>query len=80
MKGLIPLLILLFPTSAFAQTFFVSGQDNKSRERIIEKIKFEGYKTTGDSTLADYTVQLLIDGQYKVVSFKRSYRGVYKNN
>lgn len=75
MKRLIPVLILLLPISGFAQTFFVSGNDRRSCEHVIQKIKFEGYNTSNDSTMADYTAQLLIDGQYKVVSFKRSYQG-----
>jgi len=75
MKRLIPLLILICPISCFAQTFFVSGNDHKSCEHVIQKIKFEGYNTSNDSTTADYTAQLLIDGQYKVVSFKRAYQG-----
>jgi hypothetical protein len=78
MNRLILLLILFLPLQVFAQTFFVSGRDNKSREHIIEKIRFEGYQIRNDSTAADYTVQLLMDGQYKAVSFKRSYQGYIK--
>jgi len=45
---------------------------------VIEKIKYEGYKVTSDSVNADYLVEMLIDGTYKVVSFKMPYRGYIK--
>lgn len=70
------LFILLFiPEIISAQTFFVSGKDDRSRDHVIEKVKYEGYTIAQDSAKADYVVQLLIDGAYKVVSFKRPYTG-----
>jgi hypothetical protein len=68
------LLFILFPLFGQAQTFYVSGSDTYSVNKIIGKIRFEGYKIV-DSSSADYVVNLLIDGAYKVVSFKRNFQG-----
>jgi hypothetical protein len=69
------LLLLLFPMCSNAQTFFISGSDTYSVNKISEKIKFEGYSVTSDSAKADYIINLLIDGAYKYVSFKRNFQG-----
>jgi hypothetical protein len=68
------LLLLLLPVLGQSQTFFVSGSDTYSVHKVAEKIKSEGYQTT-DSSKADYIVNLLIDGAYKVISFKRDFQG-----
>lgn len=68
------LLLLLFPVLSQAQTFFVSGNDTYSVRKVSEKVRFEGYQVT-DSAHADYIVNLLIDGAYKYMSFKRAYKG-----
>lgn len=73
-KLLLPFLLLLC-IQAFSQKFYVSGKDDRSVRHVVEKIKFEGYETVTDSLKSDYVVQLLIDGEYKVVSFKRAYQG-----
>ncbi len=80
MKTLIKTLLILavFLIGAYqikAQTFFVSGRDNNSRGKVIDKVKFEGYQVTQDSASADYIVNMLIDGSYKVVSIHLSYHG-----
>ena len=72
MKYIIPLLFL--PFFSQAQTFYVAGKDNRSREHVEQKIRYEGYQVV-DSAKADFIVQMLIDGTYKVVSFKRPYSG-----
>ena len=77
MKYLFPVLLLL-PIFSQAQTFFVSGHDHRSRDHVIEKIKYEGYNITQDSASADYIVHMLIDGDYKYFSVKRSYSGYIK--
>lgn len=66
------ILFLLIPLMSSAQTFYVEGKDDRSREHVEQKIRYEGYKVV-DSTQAEYTVQMLTDGAYKVVSFKRPY-------
>jgi hypothetical protein len=70
-----PFLLSLFPIVSFAQSFYVDGKDNRSREHVEQKIKYEGYNLSKDSSTADYIVQLLVDGEYKVISFKRAYHG-----
>ncbi|SEV88410.1 hypothetical protein SAMN05428988_0103 [Chitinophaga sp. YR573] len=75
MKNLLIPLFLFYSFMSYAQSFFVSGKDTRSNEHVEQKIKFEGYKIAVDSLKSDYTVQLLIDGEYNVVSFKRSYQG-----
>lgn len=74
MKKLI-LVMMLSPFVSYGQKFYVDGKDNKSRDYVISKVKFEGFNTTEDSTKSDFTLQLLTDGAYKVVSFKRPYKG-----
>lgn len=69
------LLLLLFPILSNAQTFFVSGSDTYSVKKVAEKMKFEGYNVLADSANADYIVNLLIDGAYKMVSFTRNFEG-----
>jgi hypothetical protein len=68
------LFLLLVPIFGHSQSFFVSGSDTYSVHKVSEKIKFEGYQLA-DSSKADYIVNLLIDGAYKFVSFKRNFRG-----
>lgn len=68
------ILFLLLPLFSSAQTFYVEGKDDRSRRYVEDKVKFEGYSLS-DSAKADYKVQLLIDGSYKVVSFKQPYKG-----
>jgi len=68
-------ILLLLPVLVHSQTFFVSGRDTYSIGKTVEKIKFEGYLVTTDSTKADYIVNQMIDGSYKVVSFNYSYHG-----
>ena len=68
------LLFLLLPAFGNAQTFFVSGNDNPSIKKTVEKIRFLGYTVT-DSAKADYIVNQLIDGHYKAISFKRNFQG-----
>lgn len=65
---------LLVPALSKGQIFYVEGKDDRSREHIISKIKYEGYKVTNDSSSANYTVQMLTDGAYKVISFKQPYK------
>jgi hypothetical protein len=64
----------LFFSSLKAQTFYVTGHDIYSVNKISEKIKFEGYKVT-DSSNADYLICLLIDGAYNPFSLKRNFQG-----
>ena len=68
------LLLLLIPIFGHPQSFFVSGSDTYSVHKVSEKIKFEGYQLA-DSSKADYIVNLLIDGAYKYISFKRNFQG-----
>jgi hypothetical protein len=75
MKKTILLAFVLLPICSKAQTFFVSGKDNRSKEHVVQKLNFEGYNIITDSIKSDFTVQLLIDGEYKVVSLKRAYQG-----
>lgn len=75
MKILITSLLLFASLSLSAQRFYVEGKDNKSVDKIAEKIRYEGYTVLSDSTNADYIIQLLLDGHYKVVTMKRPYHG-----
>jgi len=72
------LLLLILISGSFvsskAQTFFVSGSDKYSVNKVTEKVRFEGYKIV-DSAAADYIVNLLIDGKYNAMSLKRGFKG-----
>lgn len=61
-----------------AQSFYVVGKDDKSREYVKDKIRYEGYTVREDSSKADYTVSLLTDGSYKAMGMKRPYEGYIK--
>ncbi len=67
------LLFLFLPVFSNAQTFFVSGTDRNCVAKVSEKIRFEGYGLK-DSSNADYIVNLLIDGSYRL-TLKRAYQG-----
>lgn len=74
-KALFTFILVILAIISNGQKFYVDGKDNKSVEKIKDKISFEGFNITSDSTSADFIVQLLVDGQYKVVSMKRPYKG-----
>lgn len=78
MKYAILSLLMLISISCSAQTFYVSGKDPKSVEVVTDRIKFDGYKISVDSTTADYIVEMLLDGHYSPVSLKQPYRGYIK--
>lgn len=75
MKKILILVVIILPVACYSQTFYVSGKDDKSCEVVEEKIKYEGYQITKDSAAADYCVQLMMGGQYKVVTFKQTHHG-----
>lgn len=63
---------LIFSTT-WAQTFFVEKTEKGFESKIIEKIKYEGYKLSNQKEMSDFTLVCLISQTSKLNSMYKGY-------
>ena len=63
---------------ASAQVFFVERTEKGHESKIIDKLKYEGYKVTDQKQDSDYTVDCLLDGQYNAWKIGSMFHGYVK--
>lgn len=67
------LLFLLFSSAAFGQTFYVEPTGKGFDEKITEKLKYDNFNVTSDSTSYDYKIECLIRQTSKLNSMYKGY-------
>ncbi|CAG5072867.1 hypothetical protein DYBT9623_04407 [Dyadobacter sp. CECT 9623] len=67
------LFFLLISSGAFAQTFYVEPTEKGFEKKIIEKLKYDSYKVTADSSAYDYKIECLIRQTSKFNSMYKGY-------
>jgi len=73
-KDFIAMLIFLCAASyCSAQTFYVESTDKGYETKIIEKLKYEGYKVSDQKESSDYTIVCLITQTSKLNSMYKGY-------
>jgi len=72
----IPLCLLL--SFAQAQTFYVEKTEKGHELKVIDKLKYEGYKLADQKELSDYTIDCLLDGQYSAWKIGNMFHGYVK--
>jgi hypothetical protein len=65
--------ICLLVSFAQAQTFFVEPTEKGFEKKILEKLKYDGRKTTDKKEESDYTIQSLITQTSKINSMYKGY-------
>lgn len=63
---------------ANAQVFYVEPTEKKFETKIIEKLKYEGYKLTNEKADSDYIIECLLDGQYNAWKIGSMFHGYVK--
>lgn len=61
-----------------AQSFFVTPTEKGFEDKIVSKIKYEGYKLADTKESADYIVDCLVDGQYNAWKIGSMFHGYVK--
>lgn len=72
---LLPALAIAISSKVCAQSFYVIPTEKGFESKIIEKMRSDGYKLTEQESVADYKVECVTSGEYKVVTFKNSFHG-----
>jgi hypothetical protein len=67
------ILNLLILSSAHAQTFFVEKTKKGYESKILEKLKYDGYKVFEQKETSDYTIVCLITQTSKINSMYKGY-------
>lgn len=78
-KAILSLFVaMLSYTFSYAQTFYVQPSEKKFATKIIEKMKYEGYKLTDQKESSDFTVDCLVSGQYNFWKIGNMFHGYVK--
>jgi hypothetical protein len=64
--------------TTFAQTFFVEPSEKGFESKIIDKMKYNGYKLSDTKEGSDFTIQCFLDGHYNYWKFGPMFRGYVK--
>jgi hypothetical protein len=75
MKKTIIIVLSLFAFKSNAQIFSVIARDNKSKATLEDQLKYDGYKVVDTSKQHDYEIELLVTGEYKVITLKQTHQG-----
>lgn len=78
MKNLLLFGVLLFSGSCVAQTFYVEKTEKKFESKIIDKLKYDGFKLTDEKLSADFVIDCLVDGQYNAWKMGNMFHGYVK--
>ncbi|CAG5009432.1 hypothetical protein DYBT9275_04497 [Dyadobacter sp. CECT 9275] len=77
MKRLLALLMFV-PFVGFGQVFYVAPTEKGFENKIVEKMKSDGYKLAASKESSDYVIDCLVDGSYKAISVKKNFHGYLK--
>lgn len=72
------ILLLLFPFVANAQTFYVEPTEYGYENKIIDKLRYDGYKVVKTEAEATHKVECFATGQYNAFSLKDMFHGYAK--
>lgn len=72
---LILFVFVLANFSSYGQVFYVEPTEKGFENKIVEKMKYEGFKVVTEKQSSDYTIECLITGQYNAFKVGHSHRG-----
>lgn len=78
MKNFFLSALLLSAGHCFAQTFYVEPTEKGFESKIIDKLKYEGYKLTAVKDSSNYIIECLVNGQYSAWKIGKMFHGYVK--
>ncbi|WP_149243259.1 hypothetical protein [Dyadobacter sp. 32] len=71
-------LLVFAPFVGFGQMFYVAPTEKGFENKIVDKMKSDGYKLAETKELSDYVIDCVVDGSYKFVTVKQNFHGYLK--
>lgn len=78
MKTILFIFTMFVISEADAQIFYVEPSEKGFESKIVDKLKYEGYRLTTAKEESDFTIQCLSDGHYNAWKIGAMFKGYVK--